>query len=105
MVTHYPGRLGSTEAAEATEASRQVGAGTRALEWMRQAYCGLHGHDNMLHFERDRLLLQCVSCGHQTHGWDLNQARPAVAARAEVREDARVKPVLRPHLVGERRIA
>ena len=30
---------------------------------------------------------------------------PVVAPLSEVREDARVKPVLRPHLVSERRIA
>ncbi len=80
------------------------GVGTRVLAWIRQAYCGLHGHDAMLHFEKDRLYLQCVSCGHRTPGWDLNDApRPAVVVQEEMPRRA----VIRPHLVSvsARRIA
>ena len=101
MVTHYPGRLGSTEAAEATEASRQVGAGTRALEWMRQAYCGLHGHDNLMQFGKDRMFLQCVSCGRETPGWLLTETPPRIVARGDSRRHA----LVRPRLVTARRIA
>jgi hypothetical protein len=69
--------------------------------WLREAYCGLHGHDNLLHFEKDRMSLECASCGHQTPGWELHEVqRPVVRARGEAR-----RPVLRPRLVSERRIA
>jgi hypothetical protein len=33
--------------------------------------CGLRGHDEVLHFERHRLSLRCLSCGHETTGWSL----------------------------------
>ena len=58
MVTHYPGRVGSTEAAAATEATPQVHAGTRALEWMRQANrTGEPAHARYVVFaDRPRLL-------------------------------------------------
>jgi hypothetical protein len=84
---------------------------TRVLEWIRQSYCGLHGHDTMLHFEKDRMFLQCVSCGHQTPGWDLDLneiPRSTVTVRPEPAVAVRPEParrVLRPHLVSARRIA
>ena len=102
MVTHYP-RHAAAEAVVAVETPRTVDSvGARVFEWIRQTYCGLHGHDTMLHFEKDRLLLQCVSCGHETPGWDLNDtSRPTVTVRADAPHHA----VVRPHLVSARRIA
>jgi hypothetical protein len=67
---------------------------------MRQMLCGLHGHDTLLHFEQDRMSLRCVSCGHETPGWELTEAPPTVTVRGDVRETA-----MRPHLVSARRIA
>jgi hypothetical protein len=37
---------------------------------LRQMMCGLHGHDTLVQFEQDRMFLRCVSCGHETHGWN-----------------------------------
>jgi len=69
------------------------------LSWMREAFCGLRGHDEMLQFGRERMSLKCVSCGHESHGWDLNEARPAITARAEGRRS------FMPQLIGIRRVA
>ena len=74
--------------------------GGRVTRWLRQLLCGLHGHDAMLQFERDRLFLQCVTCGHATPGWSLNEAPPTVTARGEAHPSR-----LRPHLISARRIA
>jgi hypothetical protein len=41
----------------------------RVISRIREAVCALHGHDAMLHFERGRMSLQCVTCGHETPGW------------------------------------
>ncbi|MGH9143503.1 MAG: hypothetical protein ACRD2I_20390 [Vicinamibacterales bacterium] len=68
---------------------------------IKQTLCGLGGHDTLLHFEDERMSLRCVSCGHETPGWELNQARPTVT----VRGDARRHAIARPQLVDERRIA
>lgn len=38
-------------------------------EAVRQALCGIRGHDRLLHFEEQRMSLRCVSCGHETKGW------------------------------------
>ena len=80
--------------------TQEAGIGGRMLGWIRQAYCGLHGHDTLMHFERDRMSLQCASCGHETTGWALSERRPMVSARAETRAAFR-----RPRLVSARRIA
>ena len=42
--------------------------------------CGLHGHLIMMHYEPNRLSLQCALCGYQSEGWDVG--RPLVARRS-----------------------
>jgi hypothetical protein len=64
-------------------------------------FCGLHGHDNLLQFQQDRMYLKCVSCGHESPGWELTETPPTVS----VRGDARRHTLVRPQLVGARRIA
>jgi hypothetical protein len=54
----------------------------------------------MLQFGRERIALKCVSCGHESHGWDLNDTHPPITARAEGR-----RFLARPELIGARRIA
>jgi hypothetical protein len=56
---------------------------TRILKRLQQLYCALHGHDAYLRFEQGRMCLRCVSCGHETPGWDvqpnLRPPHPALA--------------------------
>ncbi len=80
---------------------RTESLGERVLDSLREAYCGMHGHDSLLQFESGRLCLKCVSCGHETPGWELNATRPTVT----VRGDARRHALVRPQLVSARRIA
>jgi len=102
MVTHYPQIAPRESLAAADGANRaDAGFGAKAFTWIRQAYCGMHGHDRLLHFEKDRISLRCASCGHDSPGWELNEIpRPAIRLRGETR-----RPALRPQLVGARRIA
>lgn len=48
------------------------------LQRLRQALCGLRGHDRLLLFEDQRLALKCVSCGHETPGFVLDAPPPTV---------------------------
>jgi hypothetical protein len=99
MVTHYPqpiAPLGDMEAAGAPD-----GIVTRTLHRVRQTICGLHGHDNLMQFEKDRLFLQCASCGHESPGWTLDDAPPPVRLLGN---DARIQAVV-PHFMDVRRIA
>jgi hypothetical protein len=103
MVTHYPTPIvsngGLRSAADAHQA--EDGLGMRALLWLRQTFCGLRGHDHLMQFEKERMFLQCVSCGHESPGWELTETPPAPRAH----RDSRRPHVMRPHLVSERRIA
>lgn len=75
-----------------------------AIEWVRQTFCGLHGHDNLLQFEQERMFLKCASCGHETPGWELNEPRPTVTLRAEEpRRKLQLQP--QPQLISARRVA
>jgi hypothetical protein len=78
-----------------------AGVMSRFTERLRQLLCGLHGHDTMLQFEQDRMFLRCVSCGHETSGWELTETPPTVT----IRGDARRHAIVRPKLVSARRIA
>lgn len=51
------------------------------IVWLTsRAGCALAGHRMVLHFERDRLSLQCLGCGAETPGWRL-QVKPAFRPR------------------------
>lgn len=78
------------------------GFGERVLDRVREAFCGLHGHDNLLQFGQDRMFLKCVSCGHESPGWELNEPGPMKVDRIEGPRRALAAP--RP-VVDERRIA
>jgi hypothetical protein len=43
----------------------------RIAQSIRQAVCGLLGHNQVLVFGRDRLSLRCVDCGRETPGWTI----------------------------------
>ena len=44
---------------------------TGTVHSLQQLMCGLRGHENVLCFERRRLALRCLSCGHESAGWTL----------------------------------
>jgi hypothetical protein len=54
---------------------------TQAARQLRQFMCGLHGHDTLLHFDNQRVSLQCVSCGYESPGWTV-PGGPAARGRA-----------------------
>ncbi len=65
MVTNYPQQL--TAAAEVTrKATPEAGLMARMATRLGQVVCGLHGHDAVLHFEGNRVMMRCTSCGHDT---------------------------------------
>lgn len=49
---------------------------TRAARSLRSAMCGLQGHDALLQVNHGRMFLKCMSCGHETPGWTMNDRRP-----------------------------
>lgn len=51
-----------------------------AVSWqLARLWCGMHGHLILLHFEPNKLSLQCGLCGYQSEGWEVGM--PAVARR------------------------
>jgi hypothetical protein len=103
MVTNYPHSIAShdDDMPATAEDATVDGIGGRVIDRLRQMYCGLHGHDTLLQFEQDRMFLRCVSCGHETPGWELNETPPTVTLRG----DPRRHRLARPQLISARRIA
>ena len=103
MVTNYPHSMTSHEGERTTTASTLARRRfARAMERLGQIFCGLRGHDTLLHFEDERMSLRCLSCGHETPGWELNEAPPTITVRGDARRHALAR---RPQLVNPRRIA
>jgi hypothetical protein len=103
MVSNFP-ELSATPAKVSSlpgPTAEVEGLGERMLDRIREAFCGLHGHDNLLQFEQDRMFLKCVSCGHESPGWELNETPPTAIGA----DNPRRQTLVRTHLMTERRIA
>ena len=83
------------------EIQESEGFSGRVMDRVRQMFCGLQGHDNMLQFEHEHMYLRCTSCGHETPGWRLNDPPPA----RQLRTDASSRTLVRPQLDSVRRVA
>jgi hypothetical protein len=55
-----------------TGTSRAVAIMRLVAGRVREAICGLRGHDMVLHFEPQRLSLRCLGCGVHTQGWTID---------------------------------
>ena len=73
MVTNYPQQLTATAEVIQRKDGNLVG---RAVSRLGQLFCGLRGHDSVLHFEGNRVNMRCTSCGYDTPGWEINGRGP-----------------------------
>jgi len=73
MVTNYPQQLTTTAHAAHGQLNSVV---VRAVGRLGQLFCGLRGHDSVLHFEGNRVNMRCTSCGHDTPGWEITGRGP-----------------------------
>src|ERR687892_209537 len=102
MGTNYPHTTGSNGDISSHGETPGEGLGDRVIDRLRHLMCGLHGHDTLLQFEHSRMFLRCVSCGHETPGWELNDVPPTVTAQVEA---PHLPSVARAQLIGERPVA
>jgi hypothetical protein len=72
MVTNYPQQLTATGVT--THNGESMVNRTRSRS--SQFFCGLRGHDSVLHFEGKRVNMRCTSCGHDTPGWEVSGRGP-----------------------------
>ena len=80
--------------------------GGRVMDRVRQMLCGLHGHDTLLQFQEDRMFLRCVSCGHETPGWDVSEpTRESAPAQAQAQPHPKPRPALQTQLISARKVA
>lgn len=81
-MTNYPQQLTAAPAARQfaneSEENGLFSLFTRAVEFVSQRFCAVRGHDSVLHFEENRVLLRCTSCGYDSPGWEVNERRPRV---------------------------
>ena len=77
-----------------------------AIATLRQAMCGLGGHEYYVHSADNRMFLECVTCGHETPGWRIDvKTRPDRIARGADRTANRaLREVRRGRLVRYDRV-
>lgn len=71
MVTNYPQQLTAT--ASGQESTSLL---ARVFGRLGQMLCGMRGHDSVLHFEGNRVMMRCTSCGYDTPGWEISGRGP-----------------------------
>ena len=76
----------------------------RVMDRVRQMLCGLHGHDTLLQFQEDRMFLRCVSCGHETPGWEVSEPT-RMPATEQVQPLPKPSRPLQAQLIGARKVA
>jgi hypothetical protein len=74
MVTNYPQHLTATAAEQNAQTTGTLT--TRAIARIGQWLCGMSGHDSVLHFEGNRVMMRCTSCGHDSPGWEITGHGP-----------------------------
>lgn len=72
MVTNYPQHLTAT----ADVHENADGVISRGISRLGQLLCGMRGHDAVLHFESNRVMMRCTSCGYDTPGWEITGRAP-----------------------------
>jgi hypothetical protein len=92
MVTNYPQQLTATEVGSSS--STGVGLAARVMDRLGQMVCGLRGHDSVLHFEGNRVMMRCTSCSHDTPGWEISGRGPRPRFAGDPRRHALKKPRL-----------
>jgi hypothetical protein len=105
MVSNFPRAMASRRELTSTVVETRhadEGLGERVFGRVRQMVCAIHGHDKLLQFEQDRMFLRCVSCGHESPGWVLDETPPTALAAPS--EDGSQVPS-QSELINERRIA
>jgi hypothetical protein len=70
MVTNYPQQLTTVNPVGAEDLV------SRTVIRLGQLFCGMRGHDSVLHFEGKRVMMRCTSCGHDTPGWETGERAP-----------------------------
>lgn len=93
MVTNYPQQL--TASAERSQDRTATGVVARAIGRVGQWLCGMRGHDSVLHFEGNRVMMRCTSCGYDTPGWEISGRGP----RRRYEGDARRHLIVKQRLV------
>ena len=94
MVTNYP-QLTAAQPITVTVDRASPRIFGRLMQRMRQVLCALRGHDAMLHFEDNRVLLRCTSCSHESPGWNVGEQRPRLRFAGDARRHVlRRGPVL-----------
>jgi hypothetical protein len=71
MVRNYPQQLTAPPTLE--RSTVEDGLLARAVEFVNQRFCAVRGHDSVLHFEQNRVLLRCTSCGYDSPGWEVKK--------------------------------
>jgi hypothetical protein len=74
MVTNYPQRLTAT--ATGLDSNVSVNLVNRFASRVGQLLCAMRGHDSVLHFEGNRVMMRCTSCGHDSPGWEISGRAP-----------------------------
>jgi hypothetical protein len=74
MATDYPQRITVRDMMTPTEEGAFRSFLNMTLARAQRIVSGWRGHDSVLQFDQSHVFLECMSCGHQSPGWQLERA-------------------------------
>jgi hypothetical protein len=45
---------------------------------LKRLICAVRGHEDYLHFEKNRVYLECIACGYESPGWSVGERKSKV---------------------------
>ena len=90
MVTNYPRQLAAIPET-GQNATIDEGVVARAMTRLGQVLCAVSGHDSVLHFEGNRVMMRCTSCGFDTPGWEISGRGPRLRYEGDAHRHSLVK--------------
>jgi hypothetical protein len=93
MVTNYPQQLAAAPEVTPSEVE-ETGVVGRLAARLGQAMCGFRGHDSVLHFEGNRVMMRCTSCGYDSPGWEISGQGPRLRYEGDARRHSLNAPRL-----------
>jgi hypothetical protein len=55
----------------------------------KQLMCAVRGHEEYLHFDKNRMYLECVACGYESPGWTIEGRQPSIRFRSNISDATR----------------
>ncbi|MGE3512836.1 MAG: hypothetical protein AB7N65_28575 [Vicinamibacterales bacterium] len=86
MVANRPQQVATVDELGQPLRAHDDAFGSAMLQRFGQMICGIQGHEHLVQFSEERIFLRCITCGHESPGWEVpTRLKPARASTPRAR--------------------